>query len=94
MVVSLNGGPQNRPQYTIILLIGTPKKGSPNFGKPPFVGVEGLGFLPTGFCRVEDMGLAVKDWSRRRLSKQHQTLDPPRFRQVLKQIGLLLRSLN
>ena len=43
MVVSQNRGPQYRPQNTliliigtIILIIGTPKKGTPNFGKPPF----------------------------------------------------------
>ena len=29
------GGPQYRPQNTILLIMGTPKKGSPNFGKPP-----------------------------------------------------------
>ena len=28
-------GPQYRPQNIIILIIGTPKKGTPNFGKPP-----------------------------------------------------------
>ena len=33
MVVSLNRG----PEYTIILIMGTPQKGAPNFGKPPSV---------------------------------------------------------
>ena len=30
------GGPQYRPPNTIVLIIGTPKKGTPNFGKPPY----------------------------------------------------------
>ena len=29
------GGTQYRPQYSIVLIMGTPKKGTPNFGKPP-----------------------------------------------------------
>ena len=28
---------QYRPQYIIILIMGNPKKGTPNFGKPPCV---------------------------------------------------------
>ena len=35
LVVSQNKGPQYRPQNTIVLIIGTPKKGTPSFGKPP-----------------------------------------------------------
>ena len=34
MIVSQNRGPQYRSQYTIVLMIGTPPKGAPNFGKP------------------------------------------------------------
>ena len=36
------GGPQYRPQNTIVLLVGTPKKGTPNFGKPPFGGKHSI----------------------------------------------------
>ena len=37
MVASQNKGePQYRPQNTIIILKGTPKKGTPNFGKPSY----------------------------------------------------------
>ena len=36
LVVSQNKGPQHRPQYTIVLVMWTSKKGTPNFGKPPF----------------------------------------------------------
>ena len=28
--------PQYRPQYTLVLIIGGPEKGTPNFGKPPY----------------------------------------------------------
>ena len=34
------GGPKNRSPNTIILTIGTPKKGTPNFGKPPYIGTS------------------------------------------------------
>ena len=34
LVVSLTKGPQYKPQYTIVLIMGTPKKVPPNFGKP------------------------------------------------------------
>ena len=34
------GGPQYRPQNPIILVVRTPKKGTPNFGKPPYVEVS------------------------------------------------------
>ena len=37
LVVSLQKGTQYRPQYTIVLIIGAPKKDTPNFGKPLFV---------------------------------------------------------
>ena len=36
LVVSQNRGPQYRPQNTIVLIIRTPKKSTPNFGKLPF----------------------------------------------------------
>ena len=35
MVVSRNKGTQYRPQNSIILLMGTPKKGTAKFRKPP-----------------------------------------------------------
>ena len=36
VVVPNIGGPQYRLQNTIILVIGTPTKGTPNSGKPPY----------------------------------------------------------
>ena len=42
LVISQN--PQYTPQYTIILVMGTPKKGTPNFGKPPFRGCRASRF--------------------------------------------------
>ena len=35
MVVSQNRGPQYSPQNIIVLIMGTPNKVPPNFGKPP-----------------------------------------------------------
>ena len=37
MVVALHRGPQYRPSSTIILIIGTPLKSIPDFGKPPYL---------------------------------------------------------
>ena len=34
-------GPQYRPQNTIVLIIGTPKRGTPNFGKLPYEDMTG-----------------------------------------------------
>ena len=34
MGVSKNEGPQNGPQYSMILILGTPKKGPQTFGNP------------------------------------------------------------
>ena len=35
-LVAFQGGPQYRPPNSIVLIMGTPKKVPPNFGKPPF----------------------------------------------------------
>ena len=40
------GGPQYRPQYIIVLIMGPPKKGTPNFGKPPYCGLVPISHLP------------------------------------------------
>ena len=34
VVVSQNKGPQYRPQNTMAIIIGTPKRGTPNLGNP------------------------------------------------------------
>ena len=47
MVVSKIRGPQYRPQYTIVLTIGTPQNGTPHFGKPPFGNVGGVRSMET-----------------------------------------------
>ena len=36
MVVSQNRGTPIWTPNTIVLIMGTPKKGTPNFGKPPY----------------------------------------------------------
>ena len=36
--ISRNGGPKNRPQYIMLLLIGASEKGPLIFGDPPEVG--------------------------------------------------------
>ena len=41
-------GPQCRAQNTIVLIMGAIKKGTPNFGKPPYR--DGLDFC--WFCRI------------------------------------------
>ena len=38
MVVSQNRGCKYRSQYVVVLIIGTSRKGTPNFGKPPNMG--------------------------------------------------------
>ena len=35
VVVSIIGGPQNRPPNATLLIIGAPQNGTPNFGNPP-----------------------------------------------------------
>ena len=52
MVVSQITGTHYRPQHIIIFIMGTPQKGTPNFGKPPCIGkpmvdhVEPTEFIP------------------------------------------------
>ena len=43
MVVSQIRGPQYRLPNSIVLIIGTPKKGTPNFGNPPYGAQGGRG---------------------------------------------------
>ena len=37
MLASQNEGPQYRPKNSLVLVMGTPKKGTPNLGKPPCI---------------------------------------------------------
>ena len=54
LAVSKNRGPQNRPQYTMILVIRTPKEGPLIFGNPHLIVWLGDGAKPIAveFLRV------------------------------------------
>ena len=58
MVVSLNRGPQYRPQNTIILIIGTPKK------VPLILGNRHIGIiLPCSLLRTNELIHSIRTWS-------------------------------
>ena len=42
------GVPKHRPQYTILLIMGTPKKDTPNHGKPQMAYAECSGSTRVG----------------------------------------------
>ena len=69
MAVSQIGGPQYRYQNTIVLIIGTPKNGTPNFGKLPYLhwefwvifsDHEAFSLLSMWASRITGSGEAVK----------------------------------
>ena len=52
MVVPKAGRPQYRPQNTIVLIMGTPQNGTPNFGKPPHGCDSVLLYNRFGLCKA------------------------------------------